>query len=91
MDIHGEWFKTIDQLVITDPPVLPSQNLGEPFKSLSIHPKTYVIGTATPATGIIATSVVIGSTTYDLGCIDSDLNGSPRFWLGQKNGKIIVN
>ena len=52
---------------------------------------TPVIGSATPTTGIIATSVVIGSTTYDLGCIDSNLNGSPRFWLGKTGGTVVTN
>ncbi len=52
---------------------------------------TPVIGSNTPATGIIATSVVIGTTTYVLGCIDSDLNGSPRFWLGKTGGTVITN
>jgi len=52
---------------------------------------TPIIGATTPTTGIIATSVTIGSTTYDLGCIDSDLNGAPRFWLGAKGGSIVAN
>jgi len=52
---------------------------------------TPVIGSTTPTTGIIATSVIIGTTTYDLGCIDSDLNGSPRFWLGKTGESVVTN
>jgi len=49
------------------------------------------VGAATPTTGIIATSVTIGTGTYDLGCIDSSLNGSPRFWLGKTGGTVLTN
>lgn len=49
------------------------------------------IGDSTPTTGIIAKSVTIGSHTYDIGCVDSDLNQSPKFWLGQTGGKVITN
>jgi len=49
------------------------------------------IGDNTPTTGIIARSVTIGSGTYDIGCIDSNLNQSPKFWLGKTNGTVITN
>jgi len=52
---------------------------------------TPTIGSNTPTTGVIATSVTIGSNTYDLGCIDSDLNGAPRFWLGTTSGTVVAN
>ena len=49
------------------------------------------IGSPTPVVGVIATSVMLGTNRYDLGCIDSDLNHAPRFWLGVKGGNVIQN
>jgi type II secretory pathway pseudopilin PulG len=49
------------------------------------------IGDPAPTTGIIAKSVTIGSDTYEIGCIDSNLNQSPRFWLAQTGGTVITN
>jgi type II secretory pathway pseudopilin PulG len=48
------------------------------------------IGDSTPTTGVIATSATIGDSTYKIGCIDSDLNSAPRFWLGKTGGKVIT-
>ena len=49
------------------------------------------IGAATPANGVVAKSVMLGTNRYALGCIDSDLNHAPRFWLGIVGGNIIQN
>jgi len=48
------------------------------------------IGDATPTEGVIATSVTLGDSTYDLGCIDGDINTAPRFWLGKHGGTVIA-
>ena len=49
------------------------------------------IATTTPTVGVIARSIMLGSNKYDLGCIDSDLNHAPRFWLGVVGGNVIQN
>jgi len=56
--------------------------------SLTIVP---AINTPTPIVGVIARSIILGSNRYDLGCIDSDLNHAPKFWLGETGGNIIQN
>ncbi len=47
------------------------------------------INTPTPIVGFIARSITLGANKYDFGCIDSDLNHAPKFWLGVTGGKII--
>jgi len=48
------------------------------------------VGDNTPTAGAIAESVTLGDKKYVLGCIDGDLNSAPRFWLGEKDGKVIT-
>ena len=45
------------------------------------------IGTAKPKTGTV-TTVKIGSTTYNVGCVDGSITSAPQFWLDD-NTNII--
>ncbi len=47
-------------------------------------------GDATGIGGDLATSTTLGTTTYVLGCVNSDLSSAPRFYLYDTTSKLIV-
>ncbi len=56
----------------------------------SPSPVLPAVGEAVGNIGILVTSTTVGTTTYSLGCIDSDLSTAPKFYLKDDTTGLLI-